>query len=179
MNLGSVNPGLTSPGHLNNAYDCTGLDFIKTNPSYDTLTFGQCLEKFGEKYDMSTLTFENFMSNLQFTFPALTRKEKIEYLDKLQNFINKYMNNSGNGNNLGYGGNGNGNGNGNDLSYKGNHKGNRKGNRKGDRTGDDGDDSDDSDDNGDDSNNYKITGGVCILIVFILIILIVLYFTNF
>ena len=43
------NYGLTSPGFIDNAMKCTGLDFINTNPNYDKLPFEVCLNKFNRR----------------------------------------------------------------------------------------------------------------------------------
>mgnify|MGYP001422194393 CR=1 FL=1 len=82
-----VNLGITSPGYLDNAYECSGLDFINTNTNFDKLTFGQCLEKFGEEFQMPRITFNNFIKSLPQTFNVLSNDEKNEYIKLLQNFI--------------------------------------------------------------------------------------------
>ena len=89
----NLNLGLTSPGFIDNAYKCTGLDFINTNPDYDNLTFQTCLNKFEKEFRIPELTFNNLLNNLPYTFSALTNEDKKRFLDNLQNFINNERNN--------------------------------------------------------------------------------------
>jgi ABC-type antimicrobial peptide transport system permease subunit len=84
-----INLGITSPGFLDNASECSGLDFMNTNPQYPKLTFQQCLNKFEDKYSIPELAFENLLNNLPMTFSALPVKEKNEYVKKLKDFIHK------------------------------------------------------------------------------------------
>ena len=83
----SFNPEtLPSPGYLEDI-DCQGLDFTKS--SKDELTFGQCLDKFGDKYTIPNNTINSFINNLQYSFSELSDEDKKNHLDKLQSFINK------------------------------------------------------------------------------------------
>lgn len=85
----SVNLGLTSPGYLDNASECTGVDFISTNPPYDSVTFKQCLDKFQDLYSIPEQGFASLLKNLPYTFQALTPESKKFYLTELKNFISK------------------------------------------------------------------------------------------
>ena len=87
-----LNKGITSPGTLNNAYECPGLDFTCNGTSFDNLTFGQCLEKFGDQYKIPEMTFNNLINSLPFTFEALSDNEKNKYIQLLQNFIDNHAN---------------------------------------------------------------------------------------
>lgn len=84
----NLNLGLTSPGFVDNAYKCSGLDFINTNPNYDKLPFKECLNKFNTQFQIPEMVFNNLMNNLPYTFSALTIEEKKRYLSSLNNFIN-------------------------------------------------------------------------------------------
>ena len=85
----NLNSGLTSPGFIDNAMKCTGLDFVNTNPDYDKLPFQVCLNKFNTQYKIPEITFNNLMNNLPYTFSALSEEDKKRYLSSLQNFIDK------------------------------------------------------------------------------------------
>lgn len=84
----NFNYGLTSPGFVDNAMKCTGLDFVNTNPDYDKLPFQTCLSKFNSQYQIPEMAFNNLMNNLPYTFSALSPNEKKRYLSSLQNFVN-------------------------------------------------------------------------------------------
>ena len=79
--------GLTSPGFVDNAMKCTGLDFVNTNPDYDKLPFQTCLDKFNSQYRIPEMAFNNLMNNLPYTFSALSPDEQKRYLSSLQSFI--------------------------------------------------------------------------------------------
>ena len=83
----NFNYGLTSPGFVDKAMKCTGLDFVNTNPDYDKLPFQVCLNKFNTQYQIPEMTFNNLMKNLPYTFSALSPDEQKRYLSSLQNFI--------------------------------------------------------------------------------------------
>jgi hypothetical protein len=83
----NLNPGLTSPGFIDNAMECVGLDFVNTNPDYDKLPFQVCLNKFNSQYQIPEMAFNNLMNNLPYTFSALSPHEKKRYLSSLKNFI--------------------------------------------------------------------------------------------
>lgn len=83
----NFNYGLTSPGFVDNAMKCTGLDFVNTNPDYDKLPFQVCLNKFNSQYQIPEMAFNNLMNNLPYTFSALSPHEKKRYLSSLKNFI--------------------------------------------------------------------------------------------
>ena len=83
----NLNYGLTSPGFVDNAMKCTGLDFVNTNPDYDKLPFQVCLNKFNSQYQIPEMAFNNLMNNLPYTFSALSPHEKKRYLSSLKNFI--------------------------------------------------------------------------------------------
>ena len=85
---GQLNYGITSPGNLDNAYQCSGLDYTCTGTSYDSLTFQQCLDKFGEQYQIPEITFNNLIKSLPYTFDVLDHEEKKRYLKLLNNFVN-------------------------------------------------------------------------------------------
>ena len=83
----SVNLGLTSPGFLDNASECTGVDFINNNPTYETLTFGQCLDKFQDRFTIPHQGFASLMHNLPYTFSVLDDKDKKHYIKEMKSFI--------------------------------------------------------------------------------------------
>ena len=83
----NINYGLTSPGFVDNAMKCTGLDFVNTNPDYDKLPFQMCLNKFNKQYQIPEMAFNNLMNNLPYTFSALSPQEQKRYLSSLQNFV--------------------------------------------------------------------------------------------
>lgn len=83
----NFNYGLTSPGFVDNAMKCTGLDFVNTNPDYDKLPFQTCLNKFNSQYQIPEMAFNNLMNNLPYTFNVLSPDEKKKYLSSLQNFV--------------------------------------------------------------------------------------------
>lgn len=83
----NFNYGLTSPGFVDNAMKCTGLDFVNTNPDYDKLPFQTCLNKFNSQYQIPEMAFNNLMNNLPYTFSALSPDEQKRYLSSLQNFV--------------------------------------------------------------------------------------------
>ena len=81
------NYGLTSPGFVDNAMKCTGLDFVNTNPDFDKLPFQVCLNKFNSQFQIPEMTFNNLMNNLPYTFSALSPQEQKRYLSLLQNLV--------------------------------------------------------------------------------------------
>lgn len=83
----NFNYGLTSPGFVDNAMKCTGLDFVNTNPDYDKLPFQTCLNKFNTQFQIPEMAFNNLMNNLPYTFSALSPDEQKRYLSSLQNFV--------------------------------------------------------------------------------------------
>lgn len=85
----NLNYGITSPGTVHMETDCSGLDFMNTNPDYDKLPFKVCLEKFSDQYKIPEMTFNNLMNNLPYTFSSLSEEEKKRYLKSLQEFVNK------------------------------------------------------------------------------------------
>lgn len=84
----SVNLGLTSPGFLDNASECTGVDFIDQNPPYDKITFAQCLNKFQDQFFIPQQGFASLLRNLPLTFSALDNDSKKFYINELQKFLN-------------------------------------------------------------------------------------------
>lgn len=88
----NLNPALTSPGFIDNAMECVGLNFVNTNPDYDKLPFAVCLNKFNKEYQIPEIVFNNLMNNLPYTFSALSPIEKKKYLSSLQNFIDTQSN---------------------------------------------------------------------------------------
>ena len=88
----SVNLGLTSPGFLDNASECTGVDFINNNPSYEQVTFSQCLDKFQDQFMIPQQGFASLMHNLPYTFSVLDNKDKEYYINELKTFINRVEN---------------------------------------------------------------------------------------
>lgn len=86
-NYKNINYGLTSPGTIDNAMSCTGLDFINTNPNVDKLTFQMCLNKFTKQYNIPEQVFNNLMHSLPYTFSTLSTSEKNRYIKLLKNFI--------------------------------------------------------------------------------------------
>ncbi len=92
----NVNLGLTSPGYVDNAMKCTGLDFISTNPNIDKLPFQTCLNKFTKQYQIPEMAFNNLLNNLPYTFSALSPLQKKRYLNSLQNFIDTQSQKNGN-----------------------------------------------------------------------------------
>ena len=83
----NLNLGLTSPGFVDDAMKCSGLDYVNTNPDYDKLPFQVCLDKFSDQYKIPEMTFNNLMNNLPYTFSALSPDEQKRYLSSLKNFI--------------------------------------------------------------------------------------------
>ena len=83
----NFNYGLTSPGFIDNAMKCTGLDYVNTNPDFNKLSFQQCLNKFNSQYQIPEMSFNNLINNLPYTFSALSPNEQKRYLSSLQNFI--------------------------------------------------------------------------------------------
>lgn len=83
----NFNYGLTSPGFVDNAMKCTGLDFVNTNPDYHKLPFQTCLNKFNSQFQIPEMAFNNLMNNLPYTFSALSPDEQKRYLSSLQNFV--------------------------------------------------------------------------------------------
>ena len=79
--------GITSPGTIHMETDCTGLDFVDTNPVYDKLPFSVCLNKFNEQYRIPESVFNNFMNSLPYTFSALSDNEKKRHLLELKKFV--------------------------------------------------------------------------------------------
>ena len=82
----SVNLGLTSPGFLDNASECTGVDFIDQNPPYDKITFAQCLNKFQDQFFIPQQGFASVLRNLPLTFSALDNDSKKFYIMNCKNF---------------------------------------------------------------------------------------------
>lgn len=99
INNRNINLGLTSPGYVDNAMKCTGLDFINTNSNVDKLPFQTCLNKFTKQYQIPEMEFNNLMNNLPYTFSALSPLEKKRYLNSLQNFIDTQLIKNGNSHN--------------------------------------------------------------------------------
>jgi hypothetical protein len=79
-NAAQLQLGITSPGTIDKATVCDGLDFINTNPNYDNIPFEYCLQKFGDHYKIPTVVFENLINNLPYVFSGLSTKEKKSYL---------------------------------------------------------------------------------------------------
>ena len=83
INLGPQGPnknlqlGITSPGTIDKATACDGLDFVNTNPDYDKIPFEYCLQKFGKHYQIPGIAFDNLLNNLPYTFSSLTDEQKI------------------------------------------------------------------------------------------------------
>jgi len=103
----NFNYALTSPGFVDNAMKCTGLDFVNTNPDYDKLPFQVCLNKFNSQFQIPEMAFNNLMNNLPYTFSALSPQEQKRYLSSLQNFVDTestkngiHMNSTGKINNI-------------------------------------------------------------------------------
>ena len=85
----NLNLGITSPGFVDMETNCTGLDYMNTNPDYDKLPFMVCLNKFQQEYQIPEMAFNNLLKNLPYTFSALTEEEKRRYLASLENFLKK------------------------------------------------------------------------------------------
>lgn len=85
----NLNYALTSPGVVDNAYECSGLDFVNTNPDYDKVPFGECLKKYNKDFRIPESVFNNLVNNLPYTFSSLSDEDKSKYIKLLQNFINK------------------------------------------------------------------------------------------
>ena len=88
----NINYGLTSPGFLDNAMSCSGLDYINTNPNIDKLPFQRCLNKFTKQWEIPEMVFNNLINNLPYTFGVLSIDEKKRYLTLLQKFIDEQKN---------------------------------------------------------------------------------------
>ena len=89
----TLNLGITSPGFIDKATSCNGLDFVNTNPSYNKVTFQQCLENFAPQYAIPAITFNNLLNNLPPTYAALKPQEQKNFINQLESFINKVKNN--------------------------------------------------------------------------------------
>ena len=83
----NLNLGITSPGTIHMETECNGLDFMNTNDNFDKLPFSACLNRFNDKYMIPDIAFDNLMNSLPYTFSALSKKDKVNYLKSLQNFI--------------------------------------------------------------------------------------------
>jgi hypothetical protein len=172
-NKTNFNYGLTSPGFVDNAMKCTGLDFVNTNPDYDKLPFQVCLNKFNSQYRIPEMTFNNLINNLPYTFSALSPEEKRKYLSKLENFINtESVKNGIDINNLSGKNTKNGNldnheidNNANDIDYYSNTK-----------------EYFESESNGNSANcsnsGLSLSGVLCIILVIIIILIFLLFITN-
>jgi len=84
----NVNLGITSPGFLDPSMSCTGLDYINTNPSYNTNNI------FDSQYTLPKTTIDNLFKNAEYTFSALSDSDKKQYLDTFKRFINSVDNNN-------------------------------------------------------------------------------------
>lgn len=85
----NINLGITSPGYVDDATNCTGLDYLNTNTNVDKIPFQYCLDKFTKQYNIPENVFNNLMHNLPYTFSSLSKEEKKRYIDKLNKFIEK------------------------------------------------------------------------------------------
>ena len=79
--------GLTSPGFLDKATECTGLQIMNNNPDFDKLPFKVCLDKFSDQYAIPEMTFNNLFNNLPYTFSVLSDEEKKNYIHRLKTFV--------------------------------------------------------------------------------------------
>jgi hypothetical protein len=79
-------PNVTSPGWIDSA-NCTGLDYVNTNPDYSKLTFQQCDNKFTDQYFIPENGFAALLKNLNYTFDALSDESKKNYINQLKLFI--------------------------------------------------------------------------------------------
>ena len=156
INLGPQGPnknlqlGLTSPGTIDKATACDGLDFINTNPDYDKIPLEYCLQKFGKHYQIPGMTFDNLLNNLPYTFSALTNEQKNSYLSKLKDFVNKESSKIS----------------GNKVEHFGNNKKENYGNSK------------DSDDSECSDSNISLSGVLCIIVIIIIVILFLLFLAK-
>lgn len=85
----NINLGITSPGYVDDATNCTGLDYLNTNTNVDKIPFQYCLDKFTKQYNIPENVFNNLMHNLPYTFSSLSKEEKERYIEKLNKFIEK------------------------------------------------------------------------------------------
>jgi len=83
----NVNLGITSPGTLNPSMECTGLDFVNTNPPYEKLTFQECTNKFETEFRIPQTQIRNLFKNAEYTYAALPDSDKKYYLDTFKKFI--------------------------------------------------------------------------------------------
>ncbi len=60
---------------------------MDTNPDYNKIPFGFCLNKYQKQYRIPEIAFNNLMNSLPYTFSALSEEEKKRYLDLLNKFI--------------------------------------------------------------------------------------------
>jgi hypothetical protein len=90
--INNINLGLISAGEITKAMSCSGLDYIQTNPNYDTLPFQTCLNKFEKQYNIPEMAFNNLLNNLPYTFNQLSKHEQDRYLKALNIFISKVEN---------------------------------------------------------------------------------------
>ena len=86
----NINLGITSPGYVDDATNCTGLDYLNTNTNVDKMPFQYCLDKFTKQYNIPENVFNNLMHNLPYTFSSLSKEGKKRYIDKLNKFIEKH-----------------------------------------------------------------------------------------
>lgn len=86
----NINLGITSPGYVDDATNCTGLDYLNTNTNVDKIPFQYCLDKFTKQYNIPENVFNNLMHNLPYTFSSLSKEEKERYVERLQHFIKKH-----------------------------------------------------------------------------------------
>ena len=93
----NINLGITSPGYVDDATNCTGLDYLNTNTNVDKIPFQYCLDKFTKQYNIPENIFNNLMHNLPYTFSSLSNEEKERYIGKLQHFIKKHGSNESHG----------------------------------------------------------------------------------
>lgn len=142
--------GITSPGRIDKATACDGLDFVNTNPDYDKIPFEYCLQKFGEHYQIPGLTFDNLLNNLPYTFSALTNEQKNSYLSKLKDFVNKESSKLS----------------GNKVEHFGNNKKENYGN------------SNDSNDSDCSDSKISLSGVLCIIVIIVIVILFLLFLAK-
>ena len=83
----NINLGLTSPGFLDKATECTGLQIMNNNPDFDKLPFKVCLDKFSDQYAIPEMAFNNLLNNLPYTFSVLSDEEKKNYIQRLKTFV--------------------------------------------------------------------------------------------
>lgn len=145
--------GITSPGTIDKATACDGLDFVNTNPDYDKIPLEYCLQKFGEHYQIPGIAFDNLLNNLPYTFSALTNEQKNSYLSKLKDFVNKESSKLP----------------GNKVEHFGNNKKENYGNSNVSNYSNDSDCS---------NSNISLSGVLCIIVIIVIIILFLLFIAK-